>query len=72
MRGDKLYLVHIGDCIVRVEEYVKDGRDVFMSSNLIQDAVMRNLQVLAQSTLRLSDRDAGADRTDKLRIRHCR
>jgi len=51
---DRLFLEHIGHCIARVEEYISDGREVFMSSQLIQDAVVRNLQTLAESTQRIS------------------
>lgn len=52
---DKLYLIHILECIRRVEEYVHHGREAFLGTTLIQDAVLRNLQVLAESTQRLSD-----------------
>ncbi|HEX8229036.1 MAG TPA: DUF86 domain-containing protein [Chloroflexia bacterium] len=55
MRDDKLYLIHISECIERVESYVAGGKAEFMSSSLIQDAVARNLQVMAESTQRLSD-----------------
>ena len=54
MSSDRLHLEHIGNCIARVEEYVADGREAFMSSQLIQDAVVRNLQTLAESTRRIS------------------
>jgi uncharacterized protein with HEPN domain len=56
MKDDKLYLIHIGECIERVETYVGEGgKDLFMASTLIQDAVLRNLQTLAESTQRLSN-----------------
>ena len=55
MKDDRLYLLHILDCIGRIEHYVVDGRESFLTSTLIQDAVLRNLQVLAQSSLRISD-----------------
>lgn len=35
--------------------YAGIDKDQFMASSLIQDAVLRNLQVLAESTQRLSD-----------------
>lgn len=54
MKDDKLYLIHIRECIGRIEQYIAGGRDVFMTSTLIQDAVLRNLQTLAESTQRLS------------------
>jgi len=55
MKDDKLYLIHIRECIERIEEYVAGGRNEFMVSTLIQDAVLRNLQTMAESTQRLSD-----------------
>lgn len=55
MKDDLIYLLHIQECIVRIEEDVRDGRATFESSHMIQDAVIRNLQVLAESSKRLSD-----------------
>ena len=55
MKDDRLYLIHIDECIARIEQYTVGGRDEFLRSTLIQDAVLRNLQVLAESTQRLSD-----------------
>ncbi|MBN1584334.1 MAG: DUF86 domain-containing protein [Anaerolineae bacterium] len=56
MKDDKLYLIHIRECIDRVESYVRaGGKTAFLASTLIQDAVLRNLQVMAESTQRLSD-----------------
>jgi uncharacterized protein with HEPN domain len=55
VKDDKVYLVHIAEAIGRIEEYVRGGRGAFMSSTLIQDAVVRNLQTLAESTQRLSE-----------------
>jgi uncharacterized protein with HEPN domain len=54
-KDDRLYLIHIGECIARIETYTAGGRDEFLASSLIQDAVIRNLQTLAESTQRLSD-----------------
>ena len=55
MKDDKLYLIHISECIAHIEQYVSEGREKFMDSSLIQDGVLRNLQILAESTQRLSD-----------------
>ncbi len=55
MKDDSLYLIHISECIARIENYVADkNQDDFLGSYLIQDAVLRNLQILAESTQRLS------------------
>jgi uncharacterized protein with HEPN domain len=52
---DSLYLIHILECIDRIERYAADGGDAFMDDTRTQDAVLRNLQTLAESTQRLSD-----------------
>ena len=54
MRDDRFYLLHIAECISRVEEYVASGQDFFMETALIQDAVLRNLQILGESAGRVS------------------
>ena len=55
MKDDAVYLQHILECIARIEEYTKAGRTEFMASTLIQDGVIRNLQTIGQSVLKLSE-----------------
>jgi uncharacterized protein with HEPN domain len=55
VKDDRLYLIHIKECIERVIMYTEEGKDVFFADIKTQDAVMRNLQILAESTQRLSD-----------------
>lgn len=54
MKDDRVYLDHILECIRRIEEDIADGRDQFFASHTIQDAVLRNLQTMSESTQRLS------------------
>lgn len=54
MKDDRLYLIHIMECIERIERYTASGRDAFFSDTMIQDAVLRNLHTLSESTQRLS------------------
>jgi uncharacterized protein with HEPN domain len=50
-------LIHIAECIERIESYTQGmTEDAFLASSLVQDAVIRNLQTLAESTQRLSTR----------------
>ena len=57
MKDDRLYLIHISECIERIEAYASGiDKSAFMASSLVQDAVIRNLQVMAESTQRVSDR----------------
>lgn len=55
MKDDRVYLKHIVRCITRIEEYTATGREGFLSSPIAQDATLRNLQTMAESTQRLSD-----------------
>jgi uncharacterized protein with HEPN domain len=56
MKDDKLYLIHIIECIERIESYIQEtDKETFINTPLIQDAVIRNLQTLAESTQRLSE-----------------
>lgn len=55
MSNDKLYVVHILECIEKIEEYTRDGKDFFEQDSKTQDAVLRNLQTLSESSMRISE-----------------
>jgi len=55
VRDDRLYIHHVLDCLRRIQRYCQDGKEAFFSAELVQDAVLRNLQTLAESTKRISD-----------------
>lgn len=52
--ADLVYIAHMIECINRVFEYCGGGESSFRQSHLIQDAVMRNLQTMAESSQRLT------------------
>lgn len=54
MKDDSVYLRHILECIRRIEENGAAGIETFRASHTVQDAILRNLQVLAESSRRLS------------------
>ena len=54
MKDERLYLIHIVECATRIQHYTSEGKDAFMSDGKTQDAVLRNLQTLAESTQRVS------------------
>ena len=54
-KDDIFYLCHVLECIRRIAEDTREGRVRFLASHTLQDTVARNLQVLAESTQRLSD-----------------
>jgi uncharacterized protein with HEPN domain len=55
VKDDRLYLIHIRECIERIEQYTLGGKDTFFTDIKTQDAVLRVLQTLAESTQRISD-----------------
>ena len=60
MNKDRLYLESIGDCPGRIAAYTAAGEQAFLASRLIQDGVIRNLEVIGEATQNLSSelRDA--------------
>jgi len=55
MKDDTVYLRHILECICRIEENTEGDCHGFKASHTHQDAVLRNLQTLAESTQRLAE-----------------
>lgn len=55
MKNDGVYLAHIRECLDRISKYTAAGRPAFEADTLTQDAVLRNLHTLSESTTRLSD-----------------
>ena len=53
--ADRVSLAQMGECIERIREYTAGNRSRFEDSRLVQDAVIRNLQTLTESSQRLSD-----------------
>lgn len=54
MSGDRALLLHILDCIEHVEGLLAPDADP-LSDRTLRDAILRNLQVMAESGSRLSD-----------------
>ena len=48
-------LRYIQASITRIEEYTHGDQDVFFSEPIVQDAVLRRLETLADATAKLSD-----------------
>ena len=59
--ADRVLLAHMRDCLDRILEYTNAERSRFDTSRLVQDAVIRNLQTLAESSQRLSSEIKGTE-----------
>lgn len=55
MKDDKLFLIHILERIKLIEEYTESGRETFIQSQMIQDAVMRNFEIIGEAVRNLSE-----------------
>ena len=55
IKDDTIYLRHILDAISQIEEYVAGlDQGAFMNSRLVQDAVIRQFEIIGEATKNLS------------------
>ena len=54
MKNDATYLKYILAMIDRIEKATESGQAEFLQSHLIQDAVLRNLHTITETTQRLT------------------
>jgi len=59
-----VYIKHISDCISKIEEYTRGGREEFFLDTKTQDAVIRNLEVIGQAIKDFGAEDLIADFKD--------
>jgi uncharacterized protein with HEPN domain len=55
LKDDRIYLAHVCDAVERVETFTAGGHESFISDPMIQDAVIRNLEVIGEAVKNLSD-----------------
>ncbi|OQX02233.1 MAG: DUF86 domain-containing protein [Desulfobacteraceae bacterium IS3] len=55
MKSQRLYLIHIAECIEKIEQYTADGELEFSRDSKTQDAVIRNFEVIGEAVKRLSE-----------------
>lgn len=55
MKDERLYLEHIRDAIAKIEQYTTDGRETFFATPMMQDAVIRNFEIIGEATKRIGD-----------------
>lgn len=55
MKDDRLYLVQIVESLDKIESYTRSGREAFLKSSMIQDAVIRNFEIIGEAAKRVSE-----------------
>lgn len=54
MKDESVYLRHIRDAVRKIESYTAGGRRVFFQESIVQDAVIRNLEIIGEAVRHLS------------------
>ncbi len=54
MKDDRLYLHHMVERCHRIAGFIGAGREAFMASEQMQDAVIRNVEVIGEAAKRVS------------------
>ena len=67
-RDDTVYLKHVRDAILKIESYTKKvSKTRFERDTLIQDAVIRQIEIMGEAVKRLSERVRSQCKTTSLR-----
>jgi uncharacterized protein with HEPN domain len=54
VKDDRLYLHHMLERCHRITRFIGSGREAFMASEELQDAVIRNVEVIGEAAKRVS------------------
>jgi len=54
-KDPRVYLARILECVQRIERFTADGKGRFMLDRMVQDAVMRNFEIIGEAAKRLDD-----------------
>lgn len=54
-KDPRVYLAHILECIQKIERFTAEGRSRFFQDAMVQDAVLRNFEVIGEGAKRLDD-----------------
>ena len=55
MSDNRLYLIHILESVERIEDYTREGREAFMDSPMVQDAVVRNFEIIGEAVKQIPE-----------------
>ena len=54
-KDPRVYLAHILECIQNSERFTAGGKGAFLTDELVQDAVLRNFEVIGEAAKRIDD-----------------
>ncbi len=53
MKDSRLYLQHMAVAIARIQQYSECGYEAYMREPMVQDAIIRNFQIIGEAAKRL-------------------
>ena len=57
MKDDLVYIVHIQSSVNRIQSYTSGlNLDLFLENHMVQDAIVRQLEVIGEATKRISQK----------------
>ncbi len=54
-KDPRVYLAHTLECIQKIERFTADGKGRFLRDAMVQDAVLRNFEIIGEAAKRLDD-----------------
>ncbi len=54
-KDPRVYLAHILECIEKIERFTASGKTRFFADDMVQDAVLRNFEVIGEAVKRLDE-----------------
>lgn len=54
-KDPRVYLAHILECIQKIERFTVEGQGRFFEDDMVQDAVIRNLEIIGEAAKRLDE-----------------
>jgi uncharacterized protein with HEPN domain len=54
-KDPRVYMAHILECADRIERYLGQDRDAFLRNTMVQDAVIRNFEVVGEAAKRIPE-----------------
>lgn len=60
IKDPRVYLAQILECITRIVTYTAGGKQRFLNDPLVQDAVIRNFEIIGEAAKRIPKSPGGA------------
>lgn len=51
----RVYLAYILECTQKIERFTAEGKDRFLRDDMVQDAVIRNIEIIGEAAKRIDD-----------------